>query len=279
MKQIKFDGKVLPVYSSIEEAAQYYVYGEALLAVNEQDPLLPFPEETRVRRNTRVFSITIDGYSYNFNMNAISRDNLDSWLENHWIADGLLKEATAILMEDDFGFLLIRCTRSRILSYQRPDVQNTKNKHDARVNHTVQAANQSVSIDGYKFDLISEGDAFVSVDAEKYRNYYNQQEDDVDVDNAFELDYPDAFAMVEEKPFDAKEFFDTLLDIGVEEPDDYGTRYNISTEYWYINAYKVDDLTAEAIKKLFNNYTNYGTCVVATYDAEGKLYLIEYTQD
>jgi hypothetical protein len=81
--------------------------------------------------------------------------------------------------------------------------------------------------------------------------------------------------MIEEKPFDAKDFFETLRDVGVEEPDEYGIRLNLSTEYWYICAYKVADLTADAIKMLFDNSTNYGPDVVAAYDVDSELYLIE----
>lgn len=153
-------------------------------------------------------------------------------------------------------------------------------KTGSRTNKKIKVVGNSVKVNNCTFRLIKEGDTIETVDAEKYIQYkdsfeeiINQESDEA---NPFDVNYPDPNELFEIKPYKAKEFFDDFMRVAVEEEDEYGTRFNVFTDSWYIFLRKASDLTNDELQHM---YDNYGSAIKTIFDANNELWFMQTGND
>ena len=153
-------------------------------------------------------------------------------------------------------------------------------KTGSRTNKKIKVVGNSAKVNNCTFRLIKEGDTIETVDVEKYIQYedsfetiINQKSDEA---NPFDIDYPDPYDLFDYKPYKAKEFFDNFMQVAVEEEDEYGTRFNVFTDSWFICLRKVSDLTKDEVQHL---YDNYGSAIKAIFDANNELWFVQTGND
>lgn len=128
-----------------------------------------------------------------------------------------------------------------------------------------------IQIKNVEFKLVKDSDKIETVNVDKYEDFYNPNKDE----NEFDLDFEE-FSLKDYEPF-TKDYVDNHLSISVCEQDEYGTRYNVSTDYWYINLRKVKDMSVEQFN-LFVEDVNLDN-VVVVYDSSNNLWLVETNED
>lgn len=97
-----------------------------------------------------------------------------------------------------------------------------------------------------EFQLAKNGDRFPIADSE-YFNYYWDDSRDL-ADDPF-----DSRSLYDYRTATVKEFWDAFWGDAVEFEGDYGSCYNLATEYEYINAYKLDDMSLQDFRTFIEN--------------------------
>ena len=162
------------------------------------------------------------------------------------------------------------------------DNKEDKSKEAEYSPRTIKIAGNKITINGHKFKLIQEGKVIETVDVDKYK-YFKDNIDELaekepDADDAFDLDYTDyAQDALAYKPYKAAEYFDNFMKVAEESDDDYGTRFDVYTDYWFISLRKIADMSDEDLNSLVEDTWEDRLAVIL--DSENNPWFIEVGQD